>query len=139
MSAFDTATKFFHACESLQGWEGCKPFTADGARFEAQCEPLVDVTTVEDYTNWWAGLGSGPLVGCEYTLRSSAWDEANRTALFFATVAVAHTGEGGPVPPTGLGGEADYAYAIRMDEHDRVAHMTKVWNAPWSMRALGWM
>ncbi len=24
MSAFDNATRFFHACESLKGWEGCK-------------------------------------------------------------------------------------------------------------------
>ena len=24
MSEFENATKFFHACESLQGWDGCK-------------------------------------------------------------------------------------------------------------------
>ena len=64
MSAFETATKFFHACESLQGWEGCKDYVADGAEFSAQCEPLVDIHTVEDYCEWMAGLGKGPLKGC---------------------------------------------------------------------------
>ena len=26
MSAFETATDFFHACETLKGWEGCKQY-----------------------------------------------------------------------------------------------------------------
>ncbi len=60
MSAFETATKFFHACETLEGWEGCKGYVADGATFTAQCEPLVDIQTVEAYCEWMAGLGNGP-------------------------------------------------------------------------------
>ena len=97
MSAFDTATKFFHACESLEGWEGCKDYVADGASFSAQCEPLVDISTVEAYCGWVAGLGSGPLKGCVYEIHSSSYDEANRTALFFATLTGTHVGDGGPV------------------------------------------
>jgi hypothetical protein len=28
MSAFEDATKFFHACETLKGWAGCKQYVA---------------------------------------------------------------------------------------------------------------
>ena len=49
MNAFENATKFFDACESLKGWDGCKEFVAPGATFTAQCEPLVDINTVEAY------------------------------------------------------------------------------------------
>jgi hypothetical protein len=49
MAAFENATKFFHACESLEGWDGCKQYVADGATFTGQCEPPADVTTVEGY------------------------------------------------------------------------------------------
>lgn len=138
MNAFDTATRFFHACEGLAGWAGCREMVAEGAPFAAQCEPLEGVDTVEQYTEWMAGLGKGPLAGCSYHLHASAWDEANRTALFFATFDAVHGGEGGPVPPTGRACSAHYVYALRMDAAGRVAHMTKVWNAPWSMRELGW-
>ena len=64
MSAFDNATKFFHACESLEGWDGCQQYVADNATFFAQSEPLVDTKTVEDYTNWMAGFGSVTAAGC---------------------------------------------------------------------------
>jgi len=43
MSAFDNATSFFHACESLKGWDGCKQYVGADAPFSAQSEPLVDV------------------------------------------------------------------------------------------------
>lgn len=61
MSAFETATKFFHACESLESWDGCKDYVAAGTPFSAQCEPLVDIHTVEAYCEWMADLGNGPL------------------------------------------------------------------------------
>ena len=52
MSAFETATKLFHACEQLEGWEGCKQYVADGATYSGQCEPLMDTKTVEEYCDW---------------------------------------------------------------------------------------
>jgi hypothetical protein len=100
MSAFETATKFFHACESLEGWEGCKGYVGDGATFTAQCEPLVDIDTVEAYCEWMAGLGNGPLKGCVYEINGSSYDEANKMAIFYATITGTHVGDGGPVPPT---------------------------------------
>ena len=138
MSAMDTATRFFHACESLEGWAGCQQFVAPGAAFASQCEPLVDIDTVEDYCEWMAGLGKGPLEGCSYELHSSAWDADSRSGLFFASIQGTHRGEGGPVPPTGKSTNTLYVYVVKVDEEDKVCGMTKVWNAPWTLAELGW-
>lgn len=138
MTAMDNATAFFHACEGLQGWEGCQSFVADGAGFVGQCEPLVDIDTVEGYTEWMAGLGKGPLQGCGYDLHTSAWDEETRSASFFATFNGTHVGEGGPVPPTNKTTASHYVYVVKMDADDKVSHLTKIWNAPWALTELGW-
>jgi hypothetical protein len=138
MSAFDTATKFFHACEGLEGWEGCQQYVAPAAKFNAQSEPLVDIETVEGYTEWMAGLGKNPMPGCGYDLHSSSYDESTRTAIYFATFIGTHTGEGGPVPPTNKQTNSHYVYVLKMDENDLVSSMVKVWNAPWALAELGW-
>ena len=139
MSAFENATQFFHACESLKGWEGCSQYVAPGASFMAQCEPLVDVSTVEAYTEWMAGLGSTPLAGCAYDLHTSSYDEENRTATFFATFTARHVGEGGPVPPTNKETHSHYVYVLTMNDEGKVEKMCKIWNAPWALKELGWM
>lgn len=138
MTAFETATKFFHACEGLQGPDGTAPFVADGATFECQAQPVAEITTVQDYVGWLAGLGSTALAGASYDLHNAVWDEDTDTALFFGTFNASHSGEGGPVPPTGKPTHSHYVYAIRMNGDGKVAHMTKIWNASWSMRELGW-
>ncbi len=138
MSAFETATDFFHACEGLKGWEGCKQYVAPGAKFTAQSEPLVDIDTVEGYAEWMAGLGNNILPGCSYDLHSSSYDESTRTALFFATFTGTHTGEGGPVPPTNKETNSHYVYVLTLDENDLISNMVKVWNAPWALAELGW-
>ena len=138
MSAFETATDFFHACESLKGWEGCKQFVASGAKFSAQSEPLVEIDSVEGYTEWMAGLGNNPLVGCSYNLHASSYDESSNTALFFATFSGTHTGEGGPIPPTNKQTNSHYVYVLTMNENNQVSSMVKVWNAPWALVELGW-
>lgn len=139
MSAFETAAKFFHACETLQGWAGCKDYVADGASFTAQCEPLVDIPSVEGYCEWMAAVGSGPLQGCGYELRSSSFDESSRTALFFGTFTATHVGDGGPVEPTNQQTVTDYVYALTMNSAGKVEKMCKIWNAPWALKELGWM
>ena len=48
-----------------------------------------------------------------------------------------HTGEGGPVPPTGKKVEADYVYVMDFDG-DRIRHLTKIWNDGISLTQLGW-
>jgi hypothetical protein len=139
MSGFENATKFFHACESLEGWAGCERYVAPGATFTAQSEPLVDVTTVQGYTEWMAGLGSTTLAGCSYDLHTSSYDDAAGTAMFFATFNGTHVGDGGPVPPTHKATASDYVYILTMNGDEKVERMCKVWNAPWALRELGWM
>ena len=127
------------ACEKTEGWAGCKPFVAENATFEAQSEPLVDFTTVEAYCEWMKGFGTVTAPGATYDLNSASFDETTRTAVFFATYHAKHTGEGGPVPPTNQETNSHYVYVLKMDDSDKVAHMTKIWNAPWAMKELGWM
>ncbi len=139
MSEFENATKFFHASESLTGWDGCKQYVAADAPFSAQSEPLVDIKTVQGYVDWMMGFGTITAKGCSYVLNASAYDEKSQTALFFATITATHVGEGGPVPPTNKTTKSDYVYLLTMNSDDKVTRMTKVWNAPWALKELGWM
>ena len=139
MGAFENATKFFEACESSAGWKGCEQYVAEGAEFTAQSEPLVEVRTVEAYCEWMAALGNVTAPGASYDLHASSYDADTRCAVFFATFNAKHTGEGGPVPPTGQETHSHYVYIIRMNADDKVEHLTKVWNATWASRELGWV
>ncbi len=139
MSAFDTAKAFFEACEQPAGWAACERYVEPGATFTAQAEPLTDVNTVEGYCEWMKGFGTVTAPGASYDLHAAAYDEASRTATFFATYHATHTGDGGPVPPTRQSTESHYVYVIRMSASGKVEAMTKIWNAPWAMRELGWL
>ena len=48
-----------------------------------------------------------------------------------------HTGAGGPVPPTGRSTSTDYVYVMQFTG-DKISQMTKIWNAGFAMRELGW-
>lgn len=139
MSTFANANSFFHACESLKGWDECQKYVADGATFNAQSEPLVELATVKDYVDWMTGFGSITAAGCSYDVHTSSFDDENATAIFFATFTGTHVGEGGPVPPTNKQTNSHYVYVLKMNADDKVEAMQKVWNAPWAMRELGWM
>ena len=138
MSAFDNATRFFHACETAQGWAGCKQYVAANASFTGQSEPMMGIDTVEAYCEWMADFGNNIVPGCSYDLHASAYDETNGTAIFFATFTGTHTGDAGPVPPTHQQTNSHYVYALTMDADDKVASMVKVWNASFALRELGW-
>ena len=134
-----TPKKFFDACETSKGWEGCKQYVADGAPFFAQCEPLAEIDTVEAYCEWMAEYGAYPCGRRQLrSINASGFDEGTRTAMFFGTYHLKHTGEGGPVPPTQKEAHAHYVYCLTMNADDRVEKMVKIWNAPWTMRELGW-
>lgn len=139
MTAFENATKFFVACEAAAGWAGCKPFVVEGAPFTAQSEPLTEIKTIEAYCNWMAGIGTVTCPGATYDLHTASYDEATKTAVFFATYHARHTGEGGPVPPTNKETHTDYVYVLTMNDENKVTRMTKVWNASWAIKELGWM
>lgn len=138
MTAFENAQKFFAACEAPEGWQGCKAWVTADAPFVAQSEPLADITTVQAYCDWMHSFGTVTAAGATYELHSQAYDEATRAATFFATYHATHTGEGGPVPPTHKQTRSHYVYVLTMGADDKVAAMTKIWNAPWAMHELGW-
>jgi hypothetical protein len=138
MSAFENARKFFDACETPLGWEGCQPYVAEGATFFAQCEPLVEIDTVKAYCQWMADFVNHAAPGATYDVHASSYDEKTRTAMFFGTYHLKHTRDGGPVAPTQKEAHAHYVYCITMNEDDQVEKMVKIWNAPWTLNELGW-
>ena len=137
MSAIeDSAAKFFHACETGGGWEACSEFCHPDATFSAQAGALDGVDTLEAYTEWMKGLLK-PIPDGSYELRSFAVDEKRGNVSAFAVFRGTHTGEGGPVPPTGKTVAADYVYVMDFDG-ERIRHMTKIWNDGHSLAQLGW-
>ena len=139
MDLLENASKFFHNCESAKGWEACKDYVAEKAKFNAQSEPLVEVITVKDYVDWMAGLGAITMPGSSYEINASAYDKGKKTALFFATFTGTHSGDGGPIPPTNKTTNSHYVYALKMNDDGKIESMTKIWNASWALRELGWM
>jgi predicted ester cyclase len=133
----DVAKQFFDACETGKGWAGCQAWCVPGASFRAQSEPLVGVTTLEAYTDWMQGLLKFMPDG-RYEVKSFATDAARGNVSAYGVFSATHTGEGGPCPPTGKSTTADYVYVMEFDG-DKIRHMTKIWNAPWTMKELGWM
>lgn len=137
MSAIrDIAEKFFTACESGQGWEACRQFCQEDAAFQCQAEALAEVKTLEAYTEWMRGL-FGPLPDASYELTAFAEDAERKTVVASAVFRATHTGDGGPVDPTGKAIESDYAYIMEFDG-DRIRAMTKIWNDGYALKRLGW-
>lgn len=136
MSMKETALKFFDACETGKGWEACAEFCHADASFSAQADALAGVETLADYADWMAGLFT-PCPDGNYEIRSFAVDEERGNVSAYGVFRGTHTGEGGPVPPTGNSVEADYVYVMDFDG-DRIRHMTKIWHDGISLRQLGW-
>ena len=136
-SIASSAEKFFVACETGQGWEGCKACCTDRATFSSQAEPLLDVTTLEGYCDWMKAI-LGFIPDGRYELKSFAVDEARNNVSAYAVFHGTHTGEGGPCPPTGKSTATDYVYVMQFDG-DKISHMTKVWHAGLAMKELGWV
>ena len=133
----EIARQFFEACEIGRGWEGCKAYCTPDAGFSAQAEPLAGIRTLEAYTEWMKGL-LGFIPDGTYDLRSFATDEDKGSVCAYGIFSGSHTGPGGPVPPTGRHTDTDYVYVMEF-QGDRIRHMTKIWNAPWAMKELGWV
>ena len=132
----DVARAFFDACETGKGWEVCQRFCTPDATFSAQAEPLEDVHTLAQYTDWMQGLLT-ILSDAGYELKSLAADQDRGNVVAFGVFRGTHTGEGGPVPPTGKTAQADYVYVMEF-EGDRIRHMTKIWNSGITLKQLGW-
>ena len=132
----ETAERFFEACETGKGWDECQQFCHDGATFSAQADALAGVSMVEGYTDLMKGLLTTVPDG-SYEVRSFAVDEERQNVAAYGVFRGTHTGEGGPVPPTGKQIEADYVYVMKFDG-DKIRHMTKIWNDGISLKQLGW-
>jgi hypothetical protein len=72
-----------------------------------------------------------------YLLKSFATDEERGNVCAYGIFST-HTGEGGPCPATNRSTNTDYAYVMQF-QGDRISHMTKIWNAGWAMREIGWV
>jgi ketosteroid isomerase-like protein len=48
------------------------------------------------------------------------------------------TGRARHVPPTGKSTSTDYIYVMEFQD-GKVSHLTKIWNAGWAMKELGWV
>jgi len=130
------AKQFFEACDTGEGWEGCGAFCTPDATFSAQAEPLAEIRTLRGYTDWMKGL-MGFMPDGRYVVKSFATDPERSSVCGYGVFSATHTGEGGPCPPTGKSTNTDYVYVMEF-EGDKIRHMTKIWNAGWAMRDLGW-
>ena len=136
MAIKQSAMEFFDACETGKGWDACKRWCRNDATFSAQTDLLAEVTTLEGYTDWMRDLYV-PMPDARYEMLAFAVDEERNTAVGAAIFHATHTGEGGPVPPTGKAVAADYCYVMKFDG-EKIAHMTKIWNDSHSVRQIGW-
>ena len=132
----ETALAFFEACETGKGWDACSPFCQSGATFQSQAEPRADITSLSGYVDWMQGLLVA-LPDGRYEIRSVGLDAENASVVIYAVFKGTHTGAAGPSPATGKAAESDYVYAISFTG-DKISGMTKIWNAPWALRQLGW-
>ena len=132
----ETAEAFFHACETGKGWATCQRFCAPDATFSAQAEPLVDVKTLAQYTDWMQAMLT-VLPDGRYDVKSFAIDAARNNVAAYAVFHATHTGPGGPVAPTGKRTSTDYVYVMQFED-GKIAHMTKIWHAGLAMKELGW-
>lgn len=136
MSISDTAAKFFEACETGAGWAGCAPYAHADASFSCQADAIAGIKTLADYAEWMKGLLAMMPDGA-YRLTGFATDEARNTVIASAVFTGTHSGADGPVPATGKATTSDYVYVMTLKD-GKLAHMTKVWNADWAVRELGW-
>jgi len=130
------AENFFEACETGKGWAVCSAYCTPDATFSAQAEPLLDVKTLAQYTEWMKGLVT-ILPDARYEVKSFATDTARNNVAAYGVFHGTHTGPGGPVPPTGRSTSADYVYVMQF-AGDKIAHMTKIWHSGLTMKDLGW-
>ena len=73
------AKRFFEACESGKGWEGCRAYCMPNASFSAQSEPLAEIRTLQAYADWMKGLLAFMPDG-RYVVKSFATDSERTTS-----------------------------------------------------------
>ena len=132
----DQAERFVEACDGGKGWDECQAYCHPSATFSVQSPALAEVKTVEAYTEWAKDLLT-PIPDGRTEVKSCAVDEARSIVSVFAVFSGTHTGDGGPVPPTGKAAASDYVYVMSF-EGGRIRHMSKIWNDGFCLQQLGW-
>ena len=135
-SITDVAQAFFDACDTGKGWEVCSAYCSPEATFSAQAEPLLEIKTLAQYTDWMKAMMT-LLPDATYEVKSFATDAARNNVAAYGVFNGTHTGDGGPVPPTSRRISTDYVYVMQF-EGDKIVHMTKIWNAGLALKELGW-
>ena len=130
------AEAFFTACETGKGWDACSSYCSPDATFSAQAEPLLNMKSLAEYTDWMKGITT-VLPDARYEIKSFAVDDVRNNVAAYGVFHATHTGPGGPVPPTGRRTSTDYVYVMQF-QGDKIAHMTKIWNAGLALQDLGW-
>jgi predicted ester cyclase len=137
MSSITTvAQAFFEACDAGKGWEVCSAYCTPDATFQAQAEPLFGVKSLAQYADWMKGMMT-VVPGATYEVKSFATDAARNNVAVYGVFHATHTGQGGPVPPTGRSTSTDYVYVMQFTG-EKISHMTKIWNAGLALKDLGW-
>jgi predicted ester cyclase len=136
ISITTVAQAFFEACETGKGWDACSQHCTRNATFSAQAEPLQDIKTLAQYTDWMKAILT-VLPDAHYEVKSFATDIARNNVAAYGIFHGTHTGQGGPVPPTRRRIATDYVYVMQF-EGDKISHMTKIWNAGLALKDLGW-
>ncbi len=135
-SITETAREFFDACETGQGWGVCQKYCHSSATFACQSDSLAEIKALSEYSDWMKGLLT-PIPDARYEIRAFATDLSTKSVTGFAVFQGTHTGEGGPVPPTGKETKSEYVYVMEFDGQ-KIKHMTKIWNSNWALAELGW-
>ena len=134
-SITEVARAFFDACETGKGWGACSLYCTPNATFAAQAEPLRDVRTLEQYTDWMKGLLT-VLTDGSYKVKSFATDTERNNVCAYGVFTGTHLA-GGPCPPTGNTTRTDYVYVMQF-QVGKITHMTKIWNSGLALKELGW-
>lgn len=125
MSSITPITRqFFEARESGKGWAVCRQWCTADATFAAQAEPLADVRTLQQRTDWMAALLEFIPDG-RHELKSFAADEGRRNVCAYAVFTGTHSGTGGPYAPTGRTVASDSVYVMSFDG-DKIRHMQRI-------------
>merc|ERR1712146_676098 len=117
-TAPEAALALFDACESGKGWKECAQYCAATTTFTCQATdslPGLAITgcnSVQDYTEWMAGVCANMGEQASYAVEAKAFDEETQNTLIFAT----------------FGGFSHYVYLIHTDGEGKVDAMTKCWN-----------
>ena len=93
-SITETARAFFDACETGRGWAGCSAYCQPGASFAAQAEPLADLQTLRQYTEWMKGLLMFVPDGT-YAVKSFATDYERNNVCVYAVFSGTHSAKSG--------------------------------------------